>query len=296
MAQTNLLPLAVDLPPRTAAEWALVLAAVGIPHEIRPAIGGDQLWVGEDQLEAAERELTRYLHENRPPPEARLAWPRHPHTLAGVAAYAAVLAAVTIAALARVGDVNWVNRGVLDAGFAARGEWWRPVTALTLHADLGHLLANLAFGAIFAYPAGQLFGPGIAWLLIVVGAAGAYAVDALLHPPSHALLGASTAVFTALGLIAAVAWRRRATHRVTPMQRAAPLVAGIALLAFTGLGGERTDILAHVLGFAAGVLIGAAAAGAPWPAPGRRAPQWVGGGVALGIVVVAWIAALTAGA
>jgi membrane associated rhomboid family serine protease len=291
----TLLPLALDLPPGTAAEWALVLEAVGIAHEQRSAAGGEQIWVPADRLEAASRELSRYLRENRAPPEARLTWPRHRHSLAGIAAYAAVLVAVTIAALERVGSVNWVNRGVLDAGFAARGEWWRPVTALTLHADLGHLLANLAFGAIFAYPAGQLFGPGIAWLLIVAGASGAYAVDALLHPPSHALLGASTAVFTALGLVAAVAWRRRATHRVTPMQRAAPLVAGVALLAFTGLGGERTDVLAHALGFGAGALIGALAAGLPWPAPGRRGPQWAAGGATLGLVAAAWAAAIVAG-
>lgn len=290
----TLLPLAVDLPPPTAADWALVLAAVGIVHEIRSTAKGDQLWVAADRLEAATRELSRYLRENHPPPAARLAWPRHRHSLAGVAGYAAVLLAVTVAALERAGDLNWVNRGVLDAGFAARGEWWRPVTALTLHADLGHLLANLAFGAIFAFPAGQLFGPGIAWLLILTGAVGAYAVDALLHPPSHALLGASTAVFTALGLTAAVAWRRRATHRITPMQRAAPLVAGIALLAFTGLGGERTDVLAHVLGFGAGALIGAASATLPWPAPGRSGPQWVAGGAAFALVAAAWAVALTA--
>ena len=289
-------PVAVGLPPHVAADWALVLAAVGIVHEVRSAAGGDELWVDEDRLEAARRELSRYLHENRPPPEARLAWPRYPHSLAGIVAYAVVLLAVTGAALERAGGANWVNLGVLDAGFAARGEWWRPVTALTLHADLPHLLANLAFGALFAWPAGQILGPGIAWLLIVLGAAGAYALDALLHPPTHSLLGASTAVFTALGLTAAVAWRRRATHRVTPMQRAAPLIAGVALLAFTGMGGERTDVLAHVLGFAAGAAIGALGAGLPWPAPGRRGPQWAAGAAALALVAAAWAAALASAA
>jgi membrane associated rhomboid family serine protease len=289
-------PVAVGLPPGTAAEWALVLEAVGIAHEVRGAAGVAELWVAEDRVEAATRELSRYLRENHPPPEARLDWPRHRQSFAGIAGYAAVLVAVTGAALERAGGANWVNLGVLDAGFAARGEWWRPFTALTLHADLGHLLANLAFGAIFAWPAGQIFGPGVAWLLIVLGAAGAYALDALLHPPAHALLGASTAVFTALGLIAAVAWRRRATHRITAMQRAAPLVAGVALLAFTGLGGERTDVLAHVLGFAAGIAIGAASAGLPWPEPGRRGPQWIAGAAALALIAGAWAMALASAA
>jgi membrane associated rhomboid family serine protease len=290
------LPLAVDLPPSTAAEWALVLEAVGIAHEQKGGRGGEELWVPAERLPAATRELSRYLRENRPPPEARLAWPRHPHSWVGVAGYATLLLAVTGAALERAGGTHWVNLGVLDAGFAARGEWWRPVTALTLHADLGHLLANLAFGAVFAWPAGQIFGPGVAWLLIVLGAAVAYALDALLHPPMHHLLGASTAVFTALGLTASVAWRRRATHRISPMQRAAPLVAGVALLAFTGMGGERTDVLAHVLGFACGVAIGSAIAGLPVPAPGRVGLQWAAGGAAVGIVVAAWAAALVLGA
>jgi membrane associated rhomboid family serine protease len=38
--------------------------------------------------------------------------------------------------------------------------------------------------------------------------------------------------------------------------RYAPIVAGIALLAFLGVGGERTDVLAHLAGFVAGVLAG----------------------------------------
>jgi rhomboid protease GluP len=291
----HLVPLAVGLPQQVAADWALVLEAVGIGYELREDVGGHALWVADEQLPAATRELTRYLHENHQAPAAPLEWPSHPHSLVGVLAYAAVLITVTIAAIERLGGFHWVNRGVLDAGFAARGEWWRPITALTLHADLGHLLANLAFGALFAWPAGRIFGPGVAWLLILLGAGAAYSLDALLHPPTHALLGASTAVFVALGLTAAYAWRRRATHRLTAMQRAAPLIAGVALLAFTGVGGERTDVLAHLLGFAVGAVMGAAAPAISWPAPGRSRAQWLAGTASLAVIAVAWWAALASG-
>jgi len=76
------------------------------------------------------------------------------------------------------------------------------------------------------------------------------------------------------------------------MQRLAPLVAGIALLAFTGTGGERTDVLAHLLGFVAGVGLGFGLAHAPLPPPGRPAPQWLAGGLALALLSGAWVAAL----
>jgi hypothetical protein len=150
-------------------------------------------------------------------------WPRHPHALYGVFGYAIVLVAVTLASISHAFNKGWNSAGVLDRGFFERGEWWRVVTALTLHADMLHLLSNLAFGALFGYPAARLFGPGVAWLLILVGGALAYGIDAQLHPPEHYLLGASTAVFTALGLIAAYGWRRH-LRNWTPLdpQRIAP--------------------------------------------------------------------------
>jgi membrane associated rhomboid family serine protease len=181
---------------------------------------------------------------------------------------------------------------VLDAGFLQRGEWWRVLTALTLHGDVLHLLSNLAFGALFGYPAARLLGPGIAWLLILLGAGLAYGVDALLHPPQHHLLGASTAVFTALGLVASYGWRRHLRNWSPWMRRSAPLVAGIALLAFTGTGGENTDILAHLAGFVVGTGIGALCAHLPMPAPGRFRVQWIAGLAALALLSLAWTLAL----
>jgi rhomboid protease GluP len=77
------------------------------------------------------------------------------------------------------------------------------------------------------------------------------------------------------------------------MQRASPLVAGVALLAFTGVGGERTDVLAHVLGFLAGVGAGYALAHAPLPPPGRGRPQLLAAAATLVLLATAWAAALS---
>lgn len=284
--------LAARVPAAVAADCSLVLTSTGIPHEMRRAPDGVEIWVDADSLERARAELTAYLSENlehvRPPPVL----PDYPHAGWGVAAYVLVLAAVTGAALFRLGSRNWVDRGVLGIGLFERGEWWRVFTALTLHADLGHLLANLVFGVLFAWPASQFVGVGVAWLAIVLGSGAAYALDMLIHPPTHTVLGASTAVFVALGLTSSFSWRRRRRRTATLLQRAAPLVAGIALLAFTGAGGERTDLLAHLLGFAVGVLAGAALAHTRLPPPGASRPQWVAGAIAVSVLAVSWVAAL----
>jgi rhomboid protease GluP len=155
-----------------------------------------------------------------------------------------------------------------------------------------HLLSNLVFGGLFGYPAARLFGPGLAWLLIVAGAGLAYGIDALLHPPQHYLLGASTAVFTSLGLIAAYGWRRHLRDWKPWMRNASPLLGGFALLAFTGTGGENTDILAHFAGFAVGTAIGAVCARLPMPPPGRSGLQWASGLAAVALIVIAWAMAL----
>lgn len=284
--------LAARLPAAVARDWSLVLAAVGIAHQLQSAPGGDELWVEAAEQARAADEIGRYLRENRSRPAAPLSWPGYRHAAWGVAAYAAVLIAVTAAALYRLGERNWVDRGVLEIGVFERAEWWRVFTALTLHADLGHLLANLAFGILFAYPASQFVGVGVAWLAIVLGAGVANALDMLLHPPGHSMLGASTAVFTALGLASAFTWRRRATRSLTWMQRLAPLAAGVALLAFTGTGGEHTDLLAHLLGFVVGAGTGFGLAHMRLPPPRRAAPQWAAAGLALSVLVLAWAAAL----
>ena len=288
----TVIPLTPEMPARECADLAFLLDAVQIPYERRTTVTGTSLWVAPEHHARAAREVGAYLRENRRPARPPVVWPRHPHALYGVFGYATVMVGVTLAAISHAFDRNWNSNGVLDAGFLARGEWWRVFTALTLHADLLHLLSNLAFGALFGYPAARLFGPGVAWLLILLGGGLAYGVDALLHPPQHYLLGASTAVFTALGLIAAYGWRRHMRDWTPWMRNASPLLAGVALLAFTGTGGENTDILAHFAGFAVGSAIGALCARVSMPAPGRAAIQWVAGLASLAILTVSWFFAL----
>jgi membrane associated rhomboid family serine protease len=162
---------------------------------------------------------------------------------------------------------------------------------LTLHLDPAHIAANLGAGAWFGYLAGRLLGPGTAWALVVLGAGAANALEALLAPADHTAVGASTAVFTALGLLAAYSWRERHLLSLPPVQRYGPLFAGIILLGWLGTSGEHTDVMAHLLGFAAGAMLGALVAAPALQKAWRRLPQWVGGAVALGVIGLAWACA-----
>ncbi|MBS0388492.1 MAG: rhomboid family intramembrane serine protease, partial [Proteobacteria bacterium] len=140
--------------------------------------------------------------------------------------------------------------------------------------------------------AARQLGSGMAWLLIVTGAALANLVEGMVAPASHRAVGASTAVFTALGLMAAHSWRTRLPLRLSWARRWAPLIAGIALLGWLGTAGERTDVFAHAMGFAVGALLGATAGRSTVEALLQRVPQWLAGALALASLAIAWACAL----
>jgi membrane associated rhomboid family serine protease len=276
-------------------ERALVLQAVGIGSQL--AWDGEQWLLLVDSVNetAARAQLEHYADEN--PSRAPVASLRpHPDAWLGSIVYALVLVGVGWAAGRHAGGFSWWEAGALDASAVLDGEWWRAVTSLTLHVDIAHLVGNIGFGAVFGYLASQLLGPGVAWGSILASAVLANFATAWLSPRDHVSIGASTAVFAALGLLASFSWRSRGVERTRWAYRWAPLIAGVALLAFTGAGGERTDVLAHLLGFAMGVLAGVVHAARSRRAH-VRARVGIQGGVAIGAVVLliaSWATALSA--
>jgi membrane associated rhomboid family serine protease len=217
--------------------------------------------------------------------------PKQPYAGVGTLAYALTLLGVGYLAGARVLDANWFDAGSLRAGAVRSGELWRAVTALTLHLDVAHLIANLGFGMLFGYFAGQLLGPGVAWASVLGAAAIANLLTALVQTAAHSSAGASTAVFATLGLLAAYGWRQRHSLAERWAYRYAPLVAGVALLAFLGVGGEHTDVLAHLAGFGTGIVAGWWLGRGLERAPGART-QLALGAAAIAVIVIAWRLAL----
>ena len=278
---------------RECDERALVLTAVGVDAWTMRGPDGYRLEVRPGDAGYAAQHLLQYESENRPtappPPAPRL----HPHAWVGCVLYALTLLAVAwLVSDGRV-RLDAFDLGELDAERVRAGEWWRAWTALTLHLDAPHLVANLGAGAWFGWLAARQMGVGLAWFLTVTGAALANLLEGAFAPPGHRSVGASTAVFSALGAMAAYSWRERYALPQRWARRWGPLVAGVILLGWTGSEGENTDVFAHLAGFGVGALLGATAAHGGVRRALERVPQALSGAVALASVAIAWTWALT---
>ena len=277
---------------RSCADRALVLEAAEIPHQLLHDRDDYALLVSANDSARAAEELQLYDAENPPAnvlPAARL--DEH-DAIPGLIGYVLVVCLVAGMAGYSFFDSNWFGTGRIDGAEIRNGEIWRLFTALTLHADVKHLLANVVFGTFFGLFAGRLLGSGVAWLAIVSAAAVGNAANTLLLDASHRSIGASTAVFAALGLLAGYVWRGRLLMKSGWSGRYGPIFGGLALLMYTGTGGERTDIGAHLMGFVAGFIAGVIliAIGGNLRAPRL---QLLTGSAAIGLIVISWAIALT---
>ncbi len=271
------------------SDRALVLLARDIPYEILRADGRSTLWVPEGFGERAKYEIWQYEQENRRSNPAPLPpTPVDRNGVPGAIVYVTVICIVAWLAGEGFFNRDWLAAGRVDGERIRDGEWWRLVTALTLHSGLRHLLGNIGFGALFGFLAGRLAGPGMAWLVIVLASAAANALNTLLLDPGHRSIGASTAVFAALGLVAGYVWRGRFMAQDRWAYRLGPIIGGIALLAFTGTGDENTDIGAHLAGFVCGFLAGIIMIRLTSLGASRHV-QLVCGAGAVAIVLVAWL-------
>ncbi len=285
--------VAVLDPPTTRANadrWSLVLASQGIEHRIAKAEGGWVLVVAPSNAANAASALGAYVHENptdddlahqtrsRPPvPGGRWLGP----------AFAALIVAfhALIVFAGRHGE--WIDAGASRSSLILNGRLARTVTALTLHADAGHVLANAFSGGLFLYWLGRALGPGFGLFLVVAAGALGNAANAVLRGPGHGGIGASTAVFGAVGLLAGLR-AARVARGAEPARIGGwwlPLAAGVAVLALMG-SSERSDVLAHATGLAAGIALGLPVGLLQRP-PASLA-QWAWGALAVATILGAW--------
>ncbi len=250
------------LTKQQARLWALVLDSRAISCCIETEGERWQLLVPENQRESAVRELGLYekANFNWPPPPP----PHRPPTGSLLSTLSVLLLLASFHNLTLMG-VSIPGRGIVDlydlgtanAAAIKSGQWWRLITPLTLHAGIVHLLSNLTIGGTFIALLCRELGGGLAWLLLLFSAALGNLINAWVQAPNHNSVGASTAVFGAVGILATVSIVRYHQH----LQRhwLVPVAAGVALLAILGTEGKETDLGAHLFGFFAGLCFGTAA-------------------------------------
>jgi len=274
------------------SDRALVLHALGIRYEIVSTGRLTLLLVEEALIEKAKFELWQYDEENRKPkPRGSSITPVYQNSIPGVAIYVAIICGVAWLASEAAFNRDWFVAGRVDGALIRNGEWWRTITALTLHSGARHLAGNIVFGVLFGLMAGRLAGSGVAWFGVVIASAAANFLNVSLLESAHRAIGASTAVFAALGLVSGYVWRAKLMAQDRWPLRLGPIVGGIALLAYTGTGDENTDIGAHLAGFVCGFLTGMILTLASRYLA-HRALQFASGIAAILLIVYSWLVAL----
>lgn len=247
--------LFVNLSDDDADTCLVILASAGIICRITGQPGNWTVSVDPRDTERALAEVESYFQENRELPDKVDAWSGISHKIhTGMGAALGLLA----------GHVFMIHHGGIplfsethgaSASAILNGEVYRTVTALMIHADLVHLSGNMAALALFFTVLCSIQGFGVgSFSLLASGALGNF-LTALLYRADHLSIGASTAVFGAVGIL--ISRQTVGSFRTSKQRFRAwlPLGGGLCLLGLFSQG-AHTDILSHLFGMGSGMAVG----------------------------------------
>ncbi|MFC1895339.1 rhomboid family intramembrane serine protease [Thermodesulfobacteriota bacterium] len=209
--------------------------------------------VEEGDQERAVRVVEQYLRENPSFIAAGRGFPGV-RTYSGI--YAALFLLVVYAAIAFEDEGLFFARQYgASASRIVTGELWRAVTALALHVDVVHVAGNMVGIALFGTAVCHMAGYGVGWAMIVASGFAGNLCNAFLYRSDHVSVGASTAVFGAIGILGGYrAWQGR-RGRLRGLRAWVPVAGGMALLGVLG-SGARSDLTAHLFGWLVGMAVG----------------------------------------
>ncbi|MEP6664313.1 MAG: rhomboid family intramembrane serine protease, partial [Verrucomicrobiota bacterium] len=193
---------------RRAMDWSLALTS----QEIETTITHEAEWallVSDTDYERALAVLQLYERENR-------GW-NWRQKLPGTGlifhwgGIAPCLLFVAIFLLSETPGSSLKTAGLMDSKAVSAGQWWRLFTAICLHGDTAHLIANVTTGFILFGMAMARYGAGLALLASYLAGAGGNFAGYFLYSEMHRSLGASGMIMGALGLLGVegmAAWRK----------------------------------------------------------------------------------------
>ena len=247
--------------PEEVRTFSLVLSAAHISHTV--AYNSESSWelaVPEGDAERARYEIAAYTEENMSWPEQIPAVDEFQPTFRLMSLFiVGCLGLLHLQSGAWQQQSLWFSAGAGDSGrILGDGQYYRLVTALTLHADGLHLLSNCLLGGFLLHYFFLILGNGIGLAGLLITATLANLLNVIAHSPDHQFVGFSTAVFSVIGILSSLNFRRHSSLGRTRLLM--PLMAGSAMLAMVGSSGEHTDLGSHffglVIGLAAGYVLG----------------------------------------
>jgi len=241
----------------TIYAYSLVLSAVRIPHRINCLTRDHfEVYVASQHVLKAQYEIAAYNQENCNWPTPA---PKSDDFAPAFLAMSPVIIGLMIYIFAVTGDWTpeslWFVKGAGDSNAILDNlEFYRLVTALTLHADIVHLLSNCFLGGILLHFFLHITGNGIGLITMLATATLANFINVIIHGQNHHFVGFSTAIFSIIGMLCTISFARKTTKPV--LHFFIPIMAGFALLALLGSSGERTDLGAHLFGLLCGFISG----------------------------------------
>jgi len=277
-----------DLDREQAHTFSLVLNAVGIGHRLSGPLDCRRIEVPESMAEEALEAIHRYQAENpsTTDPSAAIYEPTYTVNISGIAV-ALVLLAAHLAVASSAAPEDYITAFGANARRIVHGDLYRCITALFLHADIAHLAGNMVGTALFGGAVCAVVGTGVGWLMILACGFSGNLINAWIYETGHLSIGASTAVFGAVGILCAL----QAVNAVATGKGwkgfLMVLGAGVALLAFLGAS-TRSDLGAHLFGFLCGLAAGLLFRWSIGRAPGKNVQRLCGIAAAI-VPVAAWI-------
>jgi len=250
-----MLELFQNIPEDQAHAYGLVLSSSGIQYQVKKSQHGSNVWVDDKDYEKAQSAIEKYIEENNSihRKDERVFY-EYQKTFTGI--YAAVILLVCHVAIQTGNDLQiFIEAYGSSASHILQGEWYRSVTSLIIHANALHLSGNMVGIVIFGTAVCTAIGWGPAWLMILATGISGNLVNAVLYRASHISVGASTAVFGAIGILSAYQFVKKFKLPRQRIKAWLPLGGGLALLGVLG-SGEYVDLTAHLFGFLAGIILG----------------------------------------
>jgi len=271
----------------------LILSASGIAYHVKRGPAGWEIWVDAASYDAALASIRQYLQENQ---DVSLKGDTDSEpfqkTFTGLWV-SLVLLIWYLFYLTGAGKQMFIRAFGASSDAILHGELYRVVTALMLHADPVHLAGNMAGIAIFGTAVCGTMGTGVGWFMILLTGIFGNLLNAVCLQTGHLSIGASTAIFGAIGILAGYQFLKRFRSPGQKMKAWLPIAGGLALLGFLG-SGPHTDLTAHLFGFLSGLVLGILKTGV-FKHPLTRSGQTCFMVLSIGVPALAWLAAFSHG-